>query len=349
MARRPMIHYTDSQKAQMWERWQRGESLNKIAQLFDRHHSSVQNILAATGGIRPAARRRSSRALTLAEREEISRGIVAGRSMRSIAAGIGRAPSTISRELGRNQGLSRYRASMADQAAWDRAKRPKACKLGLQRSLARQVAHLLQMQWSPQQVSGWLKRAHPDDLDKRVSHETIYRTLYIQSRGALKKELLEHLRRPRGMRRSRHHTQKTADHGRIGNRGRKQGSECTFLNHLSESGSECTFSAFRVVCLTRQYEPGSRDVPAGVRSLHEGSRCSGHVGAASWDCTLNTFPGRNLKPKRSARSESFAGSSCLTKRSKAWRSIISQSPAREDTNTRRSSHGRRRNRRGISW
>lgn len=215
MARRPNTYYTDSQKALMWERWQRGESLNKIAQLFDRHHSSVQNILAASGGIRPAARRRSSRTLSLAEREEISRGIVAGKSMRSIAAGIGRAPSTISRELGRNEGTSRYRASLADQAAWDRVRRPKACKLGLQRSLARQVARLLRVQWSPQQVSGWLKRAHPDDPDMRVSHETIYRTLYIQSRGALKKELLEHLRRPRGMRRSRHHTQKTPDHGRI--------------------------------------------------------------------------------------------------------------------------------------
>lgn len=135
--------------------------------------------------------------------------------MRSIAAGIGRAPSTISRELGRNEGASRYRASLADQAAWDRARRPKPCKLGLQLSLAHQVARSLRVQWSPQQVSGWLKRAHPDDPNMRVSHETIYRTLYIQSRGALKKELLEHLRRPRGMRRSRHHTQKTSDHGRI--------------------------------------------------------------------------------------------------------------------------------------
>lgn len=215
MAYRSRTYYTDSQKALMWERWQRGESLHQIAQLFDRHHTSVRGVLAASGGIRPAARKRADRSLSLAEREEISRGIVAGKSMRLIAATLGRAPSTISRELGRNEGVSRYRASQADQAAWDRARRPKPCKLALQRPLARQVAHLLQTQWSPQQVAGWLKRTHPEDPGKRVSHETIYRTLYIQSRGALKKELLEHLRHPRGMRRSRHHTQKTPNHGRI--------------------------------------------------------------------------------------------------------------------------------------
>jgi IS30 family transposase len=199
----------------MWERWQKGDSLQKIAQLFDRHHSAVQGILARTGGIRPAPRCRSKLALTLAEREEISRAVVAGQSMRAIARRLGRAPSTISRELRRNGGQDSYRASQADQAAWDRARRPKTCKLVANRALAHRVASKLRRQWSPQQIAGWLKRACPDDENSQVSHETIYRSLFIQARGALKKELLQHLRRTRGMRRSRHHTQKTDDHGRI--------------------------------------------------------------------------------------------------------------------------------------
>lgn len=215
MKRRTRIRYTDSQKAVMWDRWQEGESLHQIARLFDRHHSSVRGILAETGGIRPPTRRRSPRALNLAEREEVSRALVAGHSIRSIAAAQGRAPSTISREIRRNGGVERYRASHADQAAWDRAHRPKACKLALHPALAKRVADKLQQQWSPQQIAGWLMHTYPDDATCQVSHETIYRTLFIQSRGALKKELLEHLRRTRAMRRSRHHTQKTADHGRI--------------------------------------------------------------------------------------------------------------------------------------
>ena len=215
MKYRKRIYYTDSQKALMWDRWQRGESLHQIAALFDRRHTSVRRILAESGGIRPPQRRRSMRVLSLAEREEISRGMAAGKSMRTIAASLGRAPSTVSRELGRNEGRQGYRASQADEAAWDRARRPKPCKLILHRALARQVASKLQQQWSPQQVAGWLQRTYPDDMSRQVSHETIYRTLYIQSRGALKQELLAHLRRTRGMRRSRHHTQKTPDHGRI--------------------------------------------------------------------------------------------------------------------------------------
>jgi IS30 family transposase len=153
--------------------------------------------------------------LSLAEREEISRGIVSGRSLRSIAASLHRAPSTISREINRNGGRQQYRATVADQAAWDRAHRPKTCKLAQNPALARIVASKLQLAWSPRQIAGWLKRTYPDDETYQVSHETIYRTLFIQARGALKKELLQHLRRTRRMRRSRHHTQKTADHGRI--------------------------------------------------------------------------------------------------------------------------------------
>jgi IS30 family transposase len=201
----------------MWDRWQKGESLNSIARLFDRHHSAIRGILVRTGGIRPAEKRRSRLALTQAEREEISRGVVAGRSLRSIAASLGRAPSTVSREINRNGGRRRYRANDADQAGWDRAHRPQACKLVQNRALARIVASKLQLQWAPRQIAGWLKRTYPDDENFTVSHETIYRSLFIQARGALKRELLQHLRKTRGMRRSRHHTQKTDNHGRITN------------------------------------------------------------------------------------------------------------------------------------
>jgi IS30 family transposase len=215
MKQRPRIYYTDTQKALMWDRWQKGESLHAIARLFGRHHPSIRGVLVQSGGIRPAPRRRSCLALTLAEREEISRSVVAGHSIQSMAASLGRAPSTISRELRRNGGRQGYRASCADQAAWDRARRPKRCRLAQNRALARTVADKLQLEWSPRQIAGWLKRRFPDDENDQVSHETIYRSLFIQARGALKKELLAHLRRTRGMRRSRHHTQKTEDHGRI--------------------------------------------------------------------------------------------------------------------------------------
>ena len=215
MKQRTRIYYSESQKALMWDRWQKGDTLHQIAKLFDRYHTSVRGILAETGGIRPAQRCRSRLALTLAEREEISRAVVVGHSIRSIAASLGRAPSTISREFKRNSGEERYRASQADQAAWDRARRPKICKLAENRTLAHIVADKLQLLWSPEQIAGWLKHIYPDDTSSQVSHETIYRSLFIQARGALKKELLAHLRRTRVMRRSRHHTQKTDNHGRI--------------------------------------------------------------------------------------------------------------------------------------
>ena len=217
MKQRPRIYYSDTQKALMWDRWQKGDSTHAIARLFDRGHSSVARILGETGGIRPPQRKRPSLVLTMSEREEISRGVVAGHSFRSIAMSLGRAPSTVSREINRNGGRRRYRANRADQAAWDRAHRPKRCKLVENRALARIVAKKLKRLWSPEQIAGWLKRAYPNDENFQVSHETIYRSLYIQARGALKKELLQHLRRTRVMRRSRHHTQKTADHGRITN------------------------------------------------------------------------------------------------------------------------------------
>ena len=215
MKYRTRTYYSAEQKAEMWDRWQRGESLHSIARLFDRYHTSVRGILAATGGIRPPERRRSSRVLTLAEREQISRGIVAEYSIRSIATSLGRAPSTVSREIKRNGGRRCYRASQADQAAWDRAQRPKPCKLVVNRELARIVARKLRQLWAPEQIAGWLKCTYPDDESHQVSHETIYRSLFIQARGALKKELLQHLRQKRVMRRSRHKHAMDAGQGQI--------------------------------------------------------------------------------------------------------------------------------------
>jgi IS30 family transposase len=215
MKQRRRIYYSTEQKILMWDRWQAGDSLHEIARLFDRGHSSIQGVLSETGGIRPRPRSRSRLALTLAEREVISRGMVAGQSLRSIAVSLGRAPSTVSRETNRNGGRRRYRAGEADQASCDRARRPKNCKLVNNRALTRAVARKLKGLWSPEQIAGWLKYEYPDNETMQVSHETIYKSLFIQARGALKKELLQHLRRTRTMRRGRSHTQKTATHGRI--------------------------------------------------------------------------------------------------------------------------------------
>ena len=215
MVYRTRIKYTAAQKADIWDRWRRGESLNSIGRLFDRPSSSVFNMLAPTGGIRPPPRRRSRLALTLAEREEISRGIACDLSLRAIATRLGRAPSTISREVNRNGGLQHYRASQADEAAWDRAHRPKPCKLVSEPALSRVVANKLRSHWSPEQIAGWLKRTHPGNENRQVSHETIYKSLFIQARGALKKELQQHLRSQRAIRRSRHASQKGNGKGQI--------------------------------------------------------------------------------------------------------------------------------------
>ena len=215
MKQRARRYFTQTEMAGVWDRWENGESLNSIARSLERSHSAVQGALARTGGIRPAPKRRSRLALTLDEREEISRGIAVGLSARAIAAQLSRAPSTISREINRNGGRRHYRANKADEAAWQRAHRPKTCKLAQNPALAHIVAEKLMGRWSPRQIAGWLKRTCPDDESFQVSHETIYLTLYIQARGALKKELIKYLRRSRAMRRSRHHTQKTSRHGRI--------------------------------------------------------------------------------------------------------------------------------------
>ncbi len=215
MKYRTRIYYSETDKALMWDRWQKGESLNSIARHFGRSHSSIQGVLARTGGIRPPRRRRSRVALTLCEREEISRGVVAGQSLRFIAATLGRAPSTVSREINRNGGRRGYRASQADQCAWHRAHRAKTCKLVKNRALARVVAQKLKKLWSPDQITGWLKYTYAHDENFQVSHETIYKSLFIQARGALKKELLQHLRKTRGMRRSRHKSLKDEGLGQI--------------------------------------------------------------------------------------------------------------------------------------
>ena len=198
--------YTAGESAEIWDRWRRGQGLWTIARVFGKTSSSIFAHISPTGGIRPAPRRRSRRALTLAEREEISRGLVHGHSLRQIACGLGRAPSTVSREVARNGGSGPYRAEASDRQAWRRALRPKACKLATHPHLRRIVDRQLRHNWSPQQIAGWLKSTHPEDEAFRVSHETIYRTLFVQTRGALKKELIEHLRTHRPIRRSRHAT-----------------------------------------------------------------------------------------------------------------------------------------------
>jgi len=217
MGYRTRIKYAAVQRAEIWDRWQRGESLKSIGRLFDRPSSCIYNMLAPTGGIRPPPRQRSRLALTPAEREEISRGLARDQSLRAIAARLGRAPSTISREVNRNGGLRHYRASRADQAAWDRAQRRKPCKLASEPALSRLVASKLRAHWSPEQIAGWLKRTYPEHENRQVSHETIYRTLFIQARGALKKELQQHLRSQRAIRRSKHASHKGEGRGQIPN------------------------------------------------------------------------------------------------------------------------------------
>ncbi len=217
MAYRTRIKYTPAQKQEIWDRWKKGESLKSIGRLFDRPSSSIFNILEPTGGIRPPLRKRSKQALTLSEREEISRGIVADLSIRSIAKHLNRPPSTISREIKRNGGYDNYRATQADLSAWERSGRPKRCKLACNRPLSRAVATKLQLNWSPEQIAGWLKMEYPKDENNHVSHETIYRSLFVQARGVLKKELQQYLRSQRAIRRSKHASLKRDGLGQITN------------------------------------------------------------------------------------------------------------------------------------
>jgi transposase, IS30 family len=204
--RRKRRFFTAAESAEIWDRWRRGEGLKSIGRVFGKTSSSIFAHIRPSGGIRPSPRRRSRLALTLAEREEISRGLVHGHSLRRIACSLGRAPSTVGREIARNGGSGAYRAAASDRRARDRALRPKPCKLAMHDQLRQAVAAKLERNWSPEQIAGWLKRTHPEAC--QVSHETIYRSLYVQARGVLKKELLLHLRSRRPIRRSRHATQK---------------------------------------------------------------------------------------------------------------------------------------------
>ena len=201
MGRRFGRGFTASEKTEMWDRWQRGESLKSIGRAFGKPSSSIYGHVWRYGGIRPESRRRSRLALTLSEREMISRGIAARQTARTTARLLGRSPSTVSREINRNGGYDRYRAAQADKQAWVRARRPKPCKLATSLRVRRVVACKLRLNWSPEQIAGWLRRVYPGEERHRVSHETIYRSLFVQARGVLKKELLLHLRSQRAMRR----------------------------------------------------------------------------------------------------------------------------------------------------
>ena len=222
--RRPSM--STAEKAEVWRRWKRGESVSDIGRALGRIRKSVHRVVAAHGGIPPRARTRSRCALTVAEREEISRGLANDCSLRRIAGLLGRAPSTVSREVRRHGGRTRYRASTADVRAWDRARRPKRswdrarrpkrCRLATEPALRRLVAEKLAADWSPQQISGWLTRTFPGDPRLHVSHETIYLSLFVQTRGVLKQALIaRHLRRCRRMRRSKLASTAGQQRGRI--------------------------------------------------------------------------------------------------------------------------------------
>lgn len=207
--------YSARERRELWERWKRGESAGEIGRALDRDKGTVSRTIRERGGVAPPERRRSRLTLTVEEREEISRGVAAGDSARRIAARLQRAPSTVTRELGRHGGRRQYRAAEADRRAWDRARRPQECKLARNWALRDLVAAKLSEDWSPEQIAGWLRLEFPDDETMRVSHETIYLTLFVQARGALKRELVAHLRRPRSTRRPRAAKHANRGHGQI--------------------------------------------------------------------------------------------------------------------------------------
>src|SRR5258708_5900366 len=206
---------SSAEKTDIWKRWKAGQTLHEIGRSYGKPHNSIRGVLLPCGGITPVARRRSRLALTLVEREDISRGIASCLSIREIARRLNRAASTVSREVLRHGGRPEYRAHEADTQAWGSAWRPKRCLLALNHKLRNIVTSKLILDWSPEQISGWLKAQHPDDGSMRVSHETIYRSLFIQARGVLKKELLDHLRSKRRMRRSRHASPSGQSRGQI--------------------------------------------------------------------------------------------------------------------------------------
>jgi len=202
MPRGPGWQRTPAELNAIWARWKAGDTFDAMGQAFGCSLFTIYDLIRRSGGVPPRPRRRSPRVLSTQEREEISRALAARESLRAIARRLGRAPSTISREIRRHGGSPHYRATTADQRAWRRARRPKRCRLATQPRLCRVVAAKLRADWAPQQIAAWLVSAYPTEPTMHVSHETIYRTLYIQARGALKRALLAHLRRRRVMRRS---------------------------------------------------------------------------------------------------------------------------------------------------
>lgn len=204
-----------SEKNELWKRWRRGETVCDIAHGLRRAPSVVYAAVGAEGGIAPWPRRRSRIALTTTEREEISRKLAQGQSLRTISRVLRRAPSTISREVARNGGRGVYRAAVADAYAWRRSRRPQPCRLSSRPALRRAVAQKLAQQWSPQQISGWLRRTCPSDPDMQVSPETIYRSLFVQSRGVLKRRLLQQLRRQHHFRHARAAARRRPRQGQI--------------------------------------------------------------------------------------------------------------------------------------
>lgn len=215
MGKRSRRKFSGAHKKELWKRWRQGESISEIARALERKPGTIHCLVSASGGIEPRPRRRSPRTLSLSEREEISRGIAAGDSMRAIAARIQRSPSTVSREVGRNGGVHRYRAIDSDREAWNRARRPKGCRLASNPRLRKVVAEKLRLNWSPEQISGWLRRNYSSDKDMQISYETIYRSLYVQARGVLEKNLVRHLRSKRMMRRPKAYSTQGQVRGQI--------------------------------------------------------------------------------------------------------------------------------------
>jgi IS30 family transposase len=215
MIQRKRWRLSPAEKIDIWRRWKCGQSQHEIGRAYGRPHPTIRKILLPCGGIAPAARRRSRLSLTLAEREDISRGIASDSSIREIARLLKRSASTVSREVARHGGRPAYRAHDADRRAWVSALRPKRCLLAGNRRLREVVASKLILDWSPEQISGWLKTRYPNNENMHVSHETIYRSLFIQARGVLKKELMDHLRSKRRMRRSRHASEHGHSRGQI--------------------------------------------------------------------------------------------------------------------------------------
>jgi IS30 family transposase len=215
MIQRKRWRLSPAEKIDIWRRWKCGQSQHEIGRAFGRPHPTIRKILLPCGGIAPGVRRRSRLSLTLAEREDISRGIASDSSIREIARLLKRSASTVSREVARHGGRPAYRAHDADRRAWVSALRPKRCLLAGNRRLREVVASKLILDWSPEQISGWLKTRYPNNENMHVSHETIYRSLFIQARGVLKKELMDHLRSKRHMRRSRHASEHGHSRGQI--------------------------------------------------------------------------------------------------------------------------------------